>query len=44
MPYVLITPARNEAAFIDKTIQRDLWRYRELFYFLAWRDLLVRKK
>ena len=23
---------------------RDLWQYRELFYFLAWRDLLVRYK
>src|SRR5678815_5465996 len=23
---------------------QDLWRYRELFYFLAWRDLLVRYK
>jgi lipopolysaccharide transport system permease protein len=23
---------------------RDLWRYRELFVFLAWRDLLVRYK
>ncbi len=23
---------------------RDLWRYRELLYFLAWRDLLVRYK
>src|SRR5438876_7469142 len=23
---------------------RDLWRYRELFYFLAWRDLKVRYK
>jgi len=23
---------------------RDLWHYRELFYFLAWRDLLVRYK
>jgi lipopolysaccharide transport system permease protein len=22
----------------------DLWRYRELFYFLAWRDILVRYK
>jgi lipopolysaccharide transport system permease protein len=22
----------------------DLWRYRELFYFLAWRDLLIRYK
>src|SRR6188472_4198821 len=23
---------------------RDLWRYRELMYFLAWRDLAVRYK
>jgi lipopolysaccharide transport system permease protein len=23
---------------------RDLWRYRELFYFFAWRDILVRYK
>ena len=23
---------------------RDLWRYRELFYFLVWRDILVRYK
>jgi lipopolysaccharide transport system permease protein len=23
---------------------RDLWRYRELFYFLAWRDIKVRYK
>jgi len=23
---------------------RELWRYRELFYFLAWRDILVRYK
>jgi len=23
---------------------RDLFRYRELFYFLAWRDVLVRYK
>ena len=23
---------------------RDLWRYRELFYLLAWRDILVRYK
>ena len=23
---------------------RDLWRYRELFYFLAWRDIAVRYK
>jgi hypothetical protein len=24
-----------------KNYWRDLWRYRELFYFLAWRDILV---
>jgi len=23
---------------------KDLWRYRELFFFLAWRDVLVRYK
>lgn len=23
---------------------RDLWQYRELFYFLAWRDIAVRYK
>ncbi len=23
---------------------RDLWRYRELFYFLTWRDILIRYK
>ena len=23
---------------------RDLWRYRELFYILAWRDVAVRYK
>jgi lipopolysaccharide transport system permease protein len=27
-----------------KNYWRDLWRYRELFYFRAWRDFLVRYK
>lgn len=27
-----------------KQYWRDLWRYRELFYFLSWRDILVRYK
>jgi lipopolysaccharide transport system permease protein len=27
-----------------KNYWRDLWHYRELFYFLAWRDILVRYK
>jgi len=29
---------------IEKNYWKDLWRYRELFYFLAWRDILVRYK
>jgi lipopolysaccharide transport system permease protein len=33
-----------EAGRIEKQYWVDLWRYRELFYFLAWRDLLVRYK
>ena len=28
----------------EREYWRDLWRYRELFAFLAWRDLLVRYK
>jgi lipopolysaccharide transport system permease protein len=33
-----------KAGHIEKHYWRDLWRYRELFYFLAWRDILVRYK
>jgi lipopolysaccharide transport system permease protein len=33
-----------EAGNTEGQYWRDLWRYRELFYFLAWRDLLVRYK
>jgi len=33
-----------EAGRTEKNYWRDLWRYRELFYFLAWRDILVRYK
>lgn len=29
---------------IERQYWRDLWNYRELFYFLAWRDILVRYK
>lgn len=28
----------------NKRYWKDLWRYRELLYFLAWRDILVRYK
>jgi homopolymeric O-antigen transport system permease protein len=33
-----------EAGRAERQYWRDLWHYRELFYFLAWRDLLVRYK
>src|SRR2546425_7861817 len=36
---IVIEPGRTEAQY-----WRDLWHYRELFYFLAWRDILVRYK
>ncbi|HEX3624678.1 MAG TPA: ABC transporter permease [Verrucomicrobiae bacterium] len=39
MPELII-----EAGRAERNYWRDLWRYRELFYFLAWRDILVRYK
>lgn len=33
-----------EAGNSERLYLRDLWQYRELFYFLAWRDILVRYK
>jgi lipopolysaccharide transport system permease protein len=33
-----------EAGRSERQYWRDLWRYRELFAFLAWRDLLIRYK
>jgi len=33
-----------EAGQNEKNYWKDLWRYRELFVFLAWRDILVRYK
>ena len=36
---LIIEPNRTTGAFF-----RELLRYRELFYFLAWRDILVRYK
>jgi lipopolysaccharide transport system permease protein len=36
---LLIQAGRTEHQYC-----RDLWNYRELFYFLAWRDILVRYK
>lgn len=42
------TPAKPklviEAGRTERQYWHDLWRYRELFYFLAWRDILVRYK
>ena len=37
--YLIIEAGRSERQY-----WKDLWRYRELFYFLAWRDILVRYK
>jgi lipopolysaccharide transport system permease protein len=39
MPLITI-----EAGKTERHYWKDLWRYRELFYFLAWRDILVRYK
>lgn len=39
-PQILII----EAGRSERHYWRDLWRYRELFFFLAWRDILVRYK
>jgi lipopolysaccharide transport system permease protein len=33
-----------EAGKAERHYWKDLWRYRGLFYFLAWRDILVRYK
>lgn len=39
MQELIIEPNR-----FDRQYWKDLWRYRELLYFLAWRDILVRYK
>jgi len=39
VPLVEIGPNRGSAALL-----RDVWQYRELLYFLVWRDLKVRYK
>ena len=36
---IVIEPGRTE-----KNYWKDLWRYRELFYILSWRDIKVRYK
>lgn len=48
---VIQPPARNEETLLLKPTSgwislnlKDLWRYRELVYFLTWRDILVRYK
>lgn len=33
-----------EADHAESAYWKDLWRYRELFFFLSWRDILVRYK
>ena len=36
---IVIEPKKSSGTFL-----KELWAYRELFYFLAWRDILVRYK
>lgn len=38
-PEILIAAGKSERHY-----WRDVWRYRELLYFLAWRDILIRYK
>src|SRR5688572_23970566 len=38
--YELIIEPRR----IERQYWKDLWRYRELFYFLSWREILIRYK
>ena len=38
-PEIIIEAGRTERQY-----WKDLWNYRELFFFLAWRDILVRYK
>ena len=40
MPVTIIRPSRG---WISLNL-RDLWEYRELLYFLTWRDIKVRYK
>ncbi len=37
--HIIIEPGRTE-----KNYWKDIWRYRELFYILSWRDIKVRYK
>ncbi len=41
MPRFVLIIEPNKTA---KNFWKELWQYRELFYFLAWRDILVRYK
>ena len=44
LPTAAVPELVIEAGRAERQYWRDLWRYRELFYFLAWRDILVRYK
>lgn len=44
MPKIQTPELIIEAGRTEHQYWQDLWRYRELFYFLAWRDILVRYK
>lgn len=40
----VVTVSTIEAGKTEQRYWRDLWDYRDLFYFLSWRDILVRYK
>jgi len=40
----MISPIIIEAGRSGKNYWKDIWRYRELFYILSWRDIKVRYK
>jgi lipopolysaccharide transport system permease protein len=44
MPVTELQPTIIEAGRANREYFQDLWRYRELFYILVWRDILVRYK
>jgi len=41
---LMAQPLVIEAGRTERQYWRDLWHYRELFFFLAWRDILIRYK
>lgn len=43
-PTIGMTEIVIEAGGVDRNYWKDLWNYREVLYFLAWRDVAIRYK